>query len=89
MGAGEVGAAQGQRATELGARAQQHPERTVLRGSDCSVGATERMQTWAATHSERVERALTTLDSALAVEVQASDIAVLSVALRVLRGLTA
>ena len=48
------------------------------------------MQTWAATHSERVERALTTLDAALATEVQeGGDLAVLSVALRVLRGLTA
>ncbi|MHA3702208.1 NAD-glutamate dehydrogenase, partial [Jatrophihabitans sp. YIM 134969] len=61
--------------------------RTVLRGSDPTAPATERMQTWAAANTERVERALVTLDSALASEPAAGDLAVLSVALRVLRGL--
>ena len=61
--------------------------RTVLRHTERGAGATERMQSWAGANSERVERALVTLDSALATEPAAGDLAVLSVALRVLRGL--
>ena len=61
--------------------------RTVLRNTGGGLGATERMQTWAGANAERVERALVTLDSALASESSDGDLAVLSVALRVLRGL--
>ena len=47
--------------------------------------ATDRMAVWAKANSERVERARTTLSEALARD--PVDLATLSVALRVMRGL--
>jgi len=57
----------------------------VLHGTDPSLSATERMAAWASANPERVERARATLAEALARD--HVDLATLSVALRVMRGL--
>jgi glutamate dehydrogenase len=58
---------------------------SVLRSTDDALSGEERMAVWMAAHSERVERARTTVDEALARDVV--DLATLSVALRVMRSL--
>ena len=58
---------------------------SVLRGTDDSLSADERMAAWTAGNAERVERARSTVRAALDREVV--DLATLSVALRVMRGL--
>ncbi|MGH8962051.1 MAG: NAD-glutamate dehydrogenase, partial [Jatrophihabitantaceae bacterium] len=57
----------------------------VLRSTDDSASADQRMADWTAANIERVERARTTVRAALDREVV--DLATLSVALRVMRGL--
>jgi glutamate dehydrogenase len=57
----------------------------VLRSTDDSMTGEERMAAWMAANAERVDRARHTVDEALAREVV--DLATLSVALRVMRGL--
>ncbi|MDP9091978.1 MAG: NAD-glutamate dehydrogenase [Actinomycetota bacterium] len=57
----------------------------VLRSTDDSLSGEQRMAVWMAANSERVERARGTVDEALARDVV--DLATLSVALRVMRGL--
>jgi glutamate dehydrogenase len=59
----------------------------VLRETDEGLPAEERITAWAEANHERVSRARTTVSAALARE--ASDLATLSVALRVLRALAA
>ena len=58
---------------------------TVLRNTDSSLSATQRLQDWEAANSERVDRARSTLQEALARD--PVDLATLSVALRVMRAL--
>jgi len=58
---------------------------SVLKSTDATLPATDRMAVWAMANSERVERARTTLTEALARD--PVDLATLSVALRVMRGL--
>ena len=58
---------------------------SVLRSTDDSLTADERMAAWTTANAERVERARTTVRAALDREVV--DLATLSVALRVMRGL--
>jgi glutamate dehydrogenase len=57
----------------------------VLRNTDDSLSADERMASWIAGNSERVDRARTTVRAAL--DRETVDLATLSVALRVMRGL--
>jgi glutamate dehydrogenase len=57
----------------------------VLRSTEDSMTGEERMAAWMAANAERVDRARHTVDEALAREVV--DLATLSVALRVMRGL--
>jgi glutamate dehydrogenase len=57
----------------------------VLQGTDDNLGPDERIDAWVEHHVERVERARATVRAALDREVV--DLATLSVALRVLRGL--
>ena len=57
----------------------------VLRNTDDGLGVDERIDAWAETNAERVERARTTVRAAL--DRDTIDLATLSVALRVLRGL--
>ena len=57
----------------------------VLRGTDDTMSADERAATWTQRNSERVERARTTVRAAL--DRETIDLATLSVALRVMRGL--
>jgi glutamate dehydrogenase len=57
----------------------------VLRGTDAGLDAEARIEAWVAQNSERVERARATVREALDRDVV--DLATLSVALRVLRGL--
>ncbi|MDT4946742.1 MAG: glutamate dehydrogenase [Pseudonocardiales bacterium] len=57
----------------------------VLRSTDASLSGAERMAEWMAANSERVERTRSTVREALDREVV--DLATLSVALRVMRGL--
>jgi glutamate dehydrogenase len=58
---------------------------SVLNGTDASLSATERMAAWAQKNPERVERARATFAEALSRD--PVDLATLSVALRVMRGL--
>jgi glutamate dehydrogenase len=58
---------------------------SVLKNTDTSLPATDRLAVWAAANAERVERARNTLSEALARD--PVDLATLSVALRVVRGL--
>jgi glutamate dehydrogenase len=58
---------------------------SVLRGTDPSLSALDRIAAWAKENTERVERVRTTLGEALARD--PVDLATLSVALRVMRGL--
>jgi glutamate dehydrogenase len=58
---------------------------SVLNGTDDSMTADQRIATWTERHSERVERARSTVRAALDREVV--DLATVSVALRVMRGL--
>ena len=58
---------------------------SVLRSTDDSLTAAERMHVWLAANGERVQRARTTVEEALSRDVV--DLATLSVALRVMRGL--
>jgi glutamate dehydrogenase len=58
----------------------------VLRSTDDSLGADQRIDTWVEQNVERVERARSTVRAALDREV--ADLATLSVALRVLRSLS-
>jgi glutamate dehydrogenase len=60
---------------------------SVLRNTEDSLGADERADQWAAANSERVERARTTVRAGLDRDVV--DLATLSVALRVMRTLSA
>jgi glutamate dehydrogenase len=57
----------------------------VLRSTDASLSGADRMAEWMAANSERVERTRSTVREALDREVV--DLATLSVALRVMRGL--
>ena len=57
----------------------------VLRSTDDALSGEERMAAWMSANAERVERARNTVDEALARDVV--DLATLSVALRVMRGL--
>ena len=57
----------------------------VLRSTDDDLGVDERIDAWAEVNAERVERARTTVRAAL--DRDTVDLATLSVALRVLRGL--
>jgi glutamate dehydrogenase len=59
----------------------------VLRSTDDSLSGEQRMAVWMAANAERVERARSTVNEALARDVV--DLATLSVALRVMRGLPA
>jgi glutamate dehydrogenase len=59
----------------------------VLRDTDEGLGAEERIDAWVEANQERVSRARATVSAALANE--SADLAALSVALRVLRGLSA
>jgi len=58
---------------------------SVLTNTDASLSASERLTAWANANPERLERALTTVTEALARD--QVDLATLSVALRVMRGL--
>jgi glutamate dehydrogenase len=58
---------------------------SVLKSTDTSLPATDRMAVWAEANAERVERARVTLSEALARD--PVDLATLSVALRVMRAL--
>ena len=58
---------------------------SVLKDTDSSLLATERLDAWAEQNPERVERARTTFAEALSRD--PVDLATLSVALRVMRGL--
>ncbi len=57
----------------------------VLRSTDAELPATQRLRRWEAANAERVTRTLAIVADALAVELP--DLATLSVALRVMRGL--
>jgi glutamate dehydrogenase len=59
---------------------------SVLRSTDNSLGADERVEQWSVANIERVERARTTVRAAL--DRDAVDLATLSVALRVMRTLS-
>ena len=58
---------------------------SVLNGTDDSMSADQRIATWSERNAERVERARTTVRAAL--DRETVDLATLSVALRVMRGL--
>jgi glutamate dehydrogenase len=57
----------------------------VLRGTDDALSADDRTQVWSEANIERVERARSTVRAAL--DRDTIDLATLSVALRVMRGL--